>query len=283
MRALLTVICLLFLFAINTYAIKNSGDNSIKSPLNPPYYFAGNFGELRPNHFHAGLDFRTQGKIGLPVYAVKDGYISKIGVSPTGYGNVLYMNHSDGTTTLYGHLLKFQTSIQDYVREKQYDKESFALTLNPSENQFRFKQGDIIAWSGNTGSSGGPHLHFEIRNSKSEIAENPLFYPMGITDKSAPKESSIWLISARWVPSTRTFTVPSGSFSICKILAIHPTAYKSRAVGSSFEAVFWATRRILFPVSIAASRALIDFGRPTNKGITICGNTTTSRSGSSGN
>ena len=193
MRALLTVICLLFLFAINTYAIKNSGDNSIKSPLNPPYYFAGNFGELRPNHFHAGLDFRTQGKIGLPVYAVKDGYISKIGVSPTGYGNVLYMNHSDGTTTLYGHLLKFQTSIQDYVREKQYDKESFALTLNPSENQFRFKQGDIIAWSGNTGSSGGPHLHFEIRNSKSEIAENPLFYPMGITDKSAPKVIALYV------------------------------------------------------------------------------------------
>jgi len=193
MRALLTVICIIFLIAINTYAIKNSGDNSIKSPLNPPYYFAGNFGELRPNHFHAGLDFRTQGKIGLPVYAVKDGYISKIGVSPTGYGNVLYMSHSDGTTTLYGHLMKFQPSIQDYVREKQYDKESFALTLNPSDNQFRFKKGDIIAWSGNTGSSGGPHLHFEIRNSNSEKAENPLFYPMGITDKSAPKVIALYV------------------------------------------------------------------------------------------
>lgn len=193
MRALPTIIYLILLFANSTYAEKNSGDNSIKSPLSPPYYFAGNFGELRPNHFHAGLDFRTQGRVGLPIYAVKDGYVSKIGVSPTGYGNVLYLNHSDGTTTVYGHLLRFQTSIQVFVKEKQYDKESFALSLNPSANQFQFKKGDIIAWSGNTGSSGGPHLHFEIRNTKTEKAENPLFYPIGITDKSAPKLIALYV------------------------------------------------------------------------------------------
>ena len=160
---------------------------SFTPPIKPPFFFAGDFGELRISHFHTGLDYRTQGRTGIPVYAVKDGYISRIGISSTGYGNALYMNHPDGTTSVYGHLQKFDPRIQEYVKEKQYDHESFQINLIPSSGEFSFKKGDVIAWSGDSGYSGGPHLHFEIRDTKSERVFNPLFYHLGITDNSAPK------------------------------------------------------------------------------------------------
>ena len=186
MRLLCSILLLYLSGLLNVFAQKKTDNLPITSPLKAPWFFAGDFGELRPNHFHSGLDFRTQGKIGLPVYAVKDGYVSRIGISPTGYGNVLYLNHPDGTTTVYGHLRRFHPKIQDYVREKQYTRESFAMNLTPSSGDFYFNKGDIIAWSGNSGSSGGPHLHFEIRDTKSERALNPLFAKLGITDNSTP-------------------------------------------------------------------------------------------------
>src|SRR5512133_3713401 len=93
-------------------------NDSFTGPLKPPFLFSGNFGELRPSHFHSGLDFRTQGQTGLPVFTVKEGYISRIGVSPVGYGNALYMNHPDGTTSVYGHLERFTPRLQKYVKEK---------------------------------------------------------------------------------------------------------------------------------------------------------------------
>ena len=187
MRVILSILLVVVCLVSESFAQGSSTDMSIISPIKPPYFFAGDFGELRPSHFHSGLDFRTQGKTGIPVYAVKDGYISRIGISSTGYGNALYMNHTDGTTSVYGHLLKFNPAIQEYLREKQYDHESFQINLTPSSGEFHFKKGDIIAWSGNSGSSGGPHLHFEIRDTKSERALNPLFCHLGITDNSAPK------------------------------------------------------------------------------------------------
>ena len=187
MRVSLSIVVLAICSIFTLYA-QNCHDNELFiSPIKPPYFFAGDFGELRPSHFHSGLDFRTQGKTGMPVYAVKDGYISRIGISPTGYGNALYMNHSDGTTSVYGHLLKFHPKIQEYLTEKQYDRESFQINLILSSDKFLFKKGEIIAWTGNSGSSGGPHLHFEIRDTRSGRAFNPLFYHLGISDNSAPK------------------------------------------------------------------------------------------------
>ena len=193
MRYFMTIL-MMFLSAITgTYAIQIPDNVSFISPVKQPYLFSGNFGELRASHFHSGLDFRTQGRTGMPIYAVKEGYISRMGVSPSGYGNALYMNHPDGTTTVYGHLERFHPKLEEYLREKQYDKESFAVNLSPSANEFIFKKGEIIAWSGNSGSSGGPHLHFEVRDTKSEHPCNPLLYGFGITDKSPPKISAVYV------------------------------------------------------------------------------------------
>ena len=193
MRYFFLILMLFFYQEPELHAKKLSANESFISPLKPPFFFSGDFGELRASHFHSGLDFRTQGRTGLPVYAAKDGYISRIGVSSSGYGNALYMNHPDGTTTLYGHLERFHPKLEEYVREKQYDKESFTVNLSPFTEEFNFKKGEIIAWSGNSGSSGGPHLHFEIRDTKSEMACNPLLYDLGIKDNSAPKIAAVYV------------------------------------------------------------------------------------------
>ena len=118
MRFFLSIFLLIICFISETDGQKIPENLTITSPIKPPFFFAGDFGELRPSHFHSGLDFRTQGKTGLPVYAVKDGYISRIGISPTGYGNALYMSHPDGTTSVYGHLEKFHPKIQRYLKSR---------------------------------------------------------------------------------------------------------------------------------------------------------------------
>ncbi|GHU64039.1 peptidase M23 [Bacteroidia bacterium] len=151
-----------FLLSINVYA------QEIVPPLDIPLFLSGNFGELRGNHFHSGIDFKTQGVTGKPVKSVKPGYISRISVSPYGYGRAVYINHPDGTTTVYGHLDHFASKIETAVRDSQYVKESFSVYLNFSPETFPLKQGETFAYSGNTGGSGGPHLHFEIRNTESE-------------------------------------------------------------------------------------------------------------------
>jgi len=143
-------------------------------PLDLPLRLNGNFGELRDNHFHSGLDLNTQSTIGHPVKAVKAGYISRISVSSSGFGRALYINHSDGTTSVYGHLDHFAPKIEAAVRDSQYVKESFSVNLNFSAGQFPVKQGEIVADSGNKGSSGGPHLHFELRNTETEKVFDPL-------------------------------------------------------------------------------------------------------------
>ena len=163
------------------------------SPLKSPFSFSGGFGELRRNHFHTGLDFRTAGQIGLPVFAVKDGIVARVSVSPYGYGHALYLDHQDGHTTVYGHLSRFHPKIEAYVEDQQYQLNQFAVDLKIPPGLLSFKKGEIIAWSGNTGSSGGPHLHFEIRDTESEKPRNPLFFLKGIADKSSPRITSLYL------------------------------------------------------------------------------------------
>jgi len=161
---------------------------SIIPPMDIPLFLSGNFGELRANHFHSGLDFKTQDVIGIPVKVVKEGYISRINISPWGYGRALYLTHPDGTKTVYGHLDSFVKPVETFARDSQYIQERFHVELYPQPSQFPVKQGDVIAYSGNTGGSGGPHLHFEIRDATTDDLYDPLPYYKHLIRDNVPPE-----------------------------------------------------------------------------------------------
>lgn len=168
------------------------GAQQLRQPFDFPILLSGNFGELRNNHFHSGIDFKTQGAEGKPVHAVQEGYVSRISVSPWGYGNGLYLTHPDGTTTVYGHLQRFSPSIAEYVKAQQYEQESFNVNLFLTPEQLPVKKGEVVAYSGNTGSSGGPHLHFEVRDTESEEVLDPIeYFKEKITDTRPPKIQGI--------------------------------------------------------------------------------------------
>lgn len=155
---------------------------------------AGVLGDLRTNHFHGGLDIRTQQREGLPVHAAAEGYIYRVAVQGGGYGNVIYLRHPNGMTTVYGHLSKFSDALAAYVRQEQYKKEDFYIDLYPKPNQFTFKRGEVMALSGNTGGSAGPHLHFEIRDSQDNHL-NPLYFNFReIKDNTPP---AFWNVALR--------------------------------------------------------------------------------------
>ncbi len=156
------------------------------SPLKIPQLLSANFGELRIDHFHSGLDIKTQGVTGKEVVAAADGYIYRISITPGGFGNALYIRHSSGYSTVYGHLERFIPEIDKYVKAEQYERRTFPITLFPQKEQFPVKQGQIIAYSGNSGASGGPHLHFEIRKSESEKPVNPLLFEFNMKDNISP-------------------------------------------------------------------------------------------------
>lgn len=161
-------------------------------PLKNVPLLSGNFGELRATHLHTGLDFKTGGREGLPVICVKDGVVARVKVSATGYGNALYLEHEGGVTTVYGHLSRFVPRITKVVRNIQYNKESFEVDENMSGYELRFRAGDTIAYSGNSGSSGGPHLHFEVRDTKSERALNPLRF-LSVKDQTGPSVRGVYV------------------------------------------------------------------------------------------
>lgn len=157
-------------------------------PLDVPMSFSGTYGELRHDHFHGGLDWRVGGQVGDPIHAVKSGYVSRVSVSPWGYGNGLYLTHPDGTTSVYGHMLSFRDDIAERVEAAQYAQESFSVNLTFDPDEFPVAQGDVIGRVGNTGSSAGPHLHMEIRDTEKDMPLNYLsggyYKPL---DQSAPQ------------------------------------------------------------------------------------------------
>jgi hypothetical protein len=165
---------------------QNDSIQEFKSPLNIPLYLAGNFGEIRGGHFHAGIDIKTQQVEGLPVLAAADGYVSRVKISLGGYGNALYITHPNGYTTAYGHLKSYNDEINQYVLGEQYSQKKFTVELFFAKDQIQIKQGDTIALSGNSGGSGGPHLHFEIRKTNGQIPQNPLKFGFDIKDNIKP-------------------------------------------------------------------------------------------------
>ncbi len=161
------------------------------SPLDVPLELSGTFGELRSNHFHSGLDIKTQQREGLNVIASAPGYISRINVATYGYGKALYVQHPNGYTTVYGHLKNFSPEIEAYIRKIQYAKESYDIEVYPDAGVLSVSQGDIIAYSGNTGGSGGPHLHFEIRDGD-QRPMNPKKFGINVKDTRPPTINSLF-------------------------------------------------------------------------------------------
>ncbi len=185
------IVFLLILFGNVVFGQKDIPTDYFSNPIEIPLVLSGNFGELRNNHFHSGLDIKTQQKEGIPMYAPADGYVSRIKVSLYGYGKALYIKHPNGYSTVYAHLQKYGDAIQDYVKKQQYQKESFTLELFPEANQFSVKKGELIGYTGNSGSSGGPHLHFEIRDASSRPM-NPMLFGIDIPDTKKPTVTSVF-------------------------------------------------------------------------------------------
>ncbi len=183
MKRATSLIFLLIFSAI--HAQSPTPANYFESPLDVPIVLSGTFGELRSNHFHSGLDIKTQGREGLNVKASATGYISRINIQHYGYGKALYVQHPNGYTTVYAHLQKLAPKIRDYVRQKQYEKESYEIELFPEAGELKVEQGEVIAYSGNTGGSGGPHLHFEIRDG-SQRPMNAQMFGMDVQDTRKP-------------------------------------------------------------------------------------------------
>ncbi|MDB5013772.1 MAG: Peptidase, partial [Daejeonella sp.] len=169
-------------------------------PLDLKPSTAGAFGEIRPNHFHSGLDFKTNQQEGYPVYAIADGYISRLRIQTGGFGNAVYIAHPNGFTSVYGHLQRFNTELLETIRDYQYSQETYTVDFALPEIQIPVKKGDIIAWSGNTGSSAGPHLHFEIRDSKTEETINPQLFGLEIQDHVKPTITSLYLYDLNGKP-----------------------------------------------------------------------------------
>lgn len=187
MNRFLYIIVSLLLCTLSLSSQVRQDSIELSQPFDFRLLLSGNFGELRSNHFHAGLDFKTQGVPGKPILAPADGYISRATVTPGGYGRAIYVTHKNGYMTVYGHLHRFPEGVAKRVREKQYGDETFSVDLNFEPHEFPVKRGETIALAGNSGYSFGPHLHFEVRVAGGNELVNPMrFYSDVVKDTRAP-------------------------------------------------------------------------------------------------
>jgi len=210
-----------------------------ESPLRVPLLLNGTFGELRSNHFHAGLDINTQRKIGLPVYASADGVVNRIRIGFFGYGKGLYLRHDNGYTTVYAHLEKYAGAIESFVKKAQYEQQLFEVELFPTANEIRVKKGELIGYTGNTGGSAGPHLHFEIRDTDTEEPINPFLFGFDAliadTEKPVLNDLSIYPLDVN--------TVING------VNAVMPLSLRKQADGTYLADVQYVTGTVGFAVN----------------------------------
>ncbi len=219
-------VCFVLLLCSNGVSAQDSKRTLFTPPLEGALRLSGNFGELRSRHFHAGLDIKTNLTIGKPVYAAADGYVSRIKVAHFGYGKALYLTHNQGMSSVYAHLDRFAAPVQAYVKKTQYKKERFQIELFPDKERFEFKRGDLIGYTGNTGSSGGPHLHFEIRDAQSRPL-NPLDYGISIEDSKRPRPTAL-----RWYALDSKTNIESKGRSL-SLTPISDTEYLAESLETS--------------------------------------------------
>ena len=185
---------ILFLFiSTNINSQTNFPKDYFSNPLEIELILNGNFGESRPSHFHSGIDIKTQFKEGLNVYSSAEGYVSRISIKHGGFGKALYINHPNGYTTVYAHLKKFNKKIEDYIKKIQYNKKSYQIEHYLKKDVIKILKNENIGSSGNTGSSFGPHLHYEIRLTKNQKAINPQLFGIDIKDSRRPIINSVFL------------------------------------------------------------------------------------------
>lgn len=199
MKILISIVLIIsctFSFVSHAQTTENFPKGYFRNPLDIPISLAGNYGEFRPNHFHTGLDFKTNQKENLQVKAAADGYVSRVSISHSGYGNAIYLAHPNGYTTVYAHLNDFYPDLMQYVEQIQKTTKSWAQNIILPPDSFPVGQGQLIAYSGNTGGSTAPHLHFEIRNTKTEKVINPALFGFNINDNIAPVAKRIAIYNA---------------------------------------------------------------------------------------
>lgn len=236
----------LLFFSVFSCVVFGQAPSSLHPPLAIPLQLSSNFGALRSNHFHMGLDFRTQQTTGFKLYSVDEGYVSRVKISNYGYGNVVYIDHPGGTTSVYAHCASFVGKIDSLVRVEQYRQKKVEIEFYPEKRQVPVQKGEHIAYSGNTGHSGGPHLHFELRDTKSEAALNPLLFGFLPADTRMPliREVKIYPISQdAYVlnnrASSKKLTLSNGKYLMAGNRIAIPSSYvyEKGGLGLAFDVV----------------------------------------------